>query len=90
MAEFNFVSAWENNSVSKHKSLSLIDFHEKTFSYTFQVFSTRYKEMHMVQDAKCAISKLKYGSSMCMDNKHSLKLVAHRLVHTDEPYINLH
>ena len=43
-----------------------------------------------MQGAKCAISKLMYGSSVCRDDNHSLKLVAYRLVHTDEPYINLH
>ena len=37
-----------------------------------------------------AISKLMYGLSVCMDDNHSLKLVAYRLIHTDEPYINLH
>ena len=31
-----------------------------------------------------------YGLSVCTDDNHSLKLVAYRLVHTDEPYINLH
>ena len=31
-----------------------------------------------------------YGSSVCTDDNHSLKLVAYRIVHTDEPYINLH
>ena len=43
-----------------------------------------------MQGAKCAISKLMYGLSVCTDDNHSLKLVAYRLVHTDEPYINLH
>ena len=45
-----------------------------------------------MQGAKCAISKLIYGSSvsLCTDDNQSLKLVAYRLVHTDEPYINLH
>ena len=43
-----------------------------------------------MQGAKCAISKLIYGLSVCTDDNHSLKLVAYRLVHTDEPYINLH
>ena len=43
-----------------------------------------------MQDAKCAISKLIYGSSLVYDDNHSLKLVAYRLIHTDEPYINLH
>ena len=41
-----------------------------------------------MQGAKCAISKLMYGLSVCTDDNHSLKLVAYRLVHTDEPYIN--
>lgn len=45
--------------------------------------------MHKVQGAKCAISKLMYGSSVCTDDNHSLKLVAYRLVHTEEPNINL-
>ena len=40
-----------------------------------------------MQGAKCAISKLMYGLSVCMDYNQSLKLVAYRLVHTDEPYI---
>ena len=31
-----------------------------------------------------------YGLSVCTDDNHSLKLVAYRLVHTDELYINLH
>ena len=31
-----------------------------------------------------------YGLSVCTDYNQSLKLVAYRLVHTDEPYINLH
>ena len=31
-----------------------------------------------------------YGLCVCTDDNHSLKLVAYRLVHTDEPYINLH
>ena len=57
---------------------------------TFLVFNTRYAEMLKVQGAKCAISKLMYGLSVCTDDNHSLKLVAYRLVHTDEPYINLH
>ena len=57
---------------------------------TFHVFNIRYPEMQKVQDAKCAISKLMYGSCVCMDDNHSLKFVAYRLVHTDEPYINLH
>ena len=43
-----------------------------------------------MQGAKCAISKLMYGLSVCTDDNHSLKLVAYRLVHTDEPYISLH
>ena len=43
-----------------------------------------------MQGAKCAISKLMNGLSVCTDDNHSLKLVAYRLVHTDEPYINLH
>ena len=46
-----------------------------------------------MQGAKCAISKLIYGLSLCTDDNHSLKLVAFRLVtlvHTDKPYINLH
>ena len=43
-----------------------------------------------MQCAKCAISKLMYDLSVCTDDNHSLKLVAYRLVHTDEPYINLH
>ena len=35
-----------------------------------------------------AISKLMYGSCVCTDDNHSLKLVAYRLEHTDcEPYI---
>ena len=42
-----------------------------------------------MQGAKCAISKLIYGSSLCTVNNQSLKLVAYRLVHTDKPYINL-
>ena len=60
------------------------------FYCTFQVFNIRYLEMHNVHGANCAISKLIYGSSVCTDDNHSLKLVAYRLVHTDEPYINLH
>ena len=47
-------------------------------------------EMHKVQGDKCAISKLMYGSSVCTDDYHLLKLVAYRLAHTDEPYISLH
>ena len=43
-----------------------------------------------MQGAICAISKLIYGLSVCTDDNHSLKLVAYRLVHTDEPYINLY
>ena len=43
-----------------------------------------------MQGTKCAISKLIYGLSVCTDNYHPLKFVAYRLVHTDEPYINLH
>ena len=43
-----------------------------------------------MQGAKCAISKLMYGLSVCTDDNHSLKLVAYRLAHTDKPYINLH
>ena len=46
--------------------------------------------MRKLQGANYAISKLMYGSCVCTDDKHSLKLVAYRLVHTDEPYINLH
>ena len=42
-----------------------------------------------MQGAKCAISKLMYGLSVCTDDNHSLKLLAYRLVHTDEPYINV-
>ena len=42
-----------------------------------------------MQRAKCAISKLMYGLSVCTDDNHSLKVVAYRLVHTDEPYISL-
>ena len=57
---------------------------------TFQVFNIRCPEMHTVQRAKCARSKLMYSFSVCTDDNHSLKLVAYRLVHTDEPYINLH
>ena len=56
----------------------------------FQVFNIRYLEMHKVQGAKCAISKLMYGPSVCTDDNDSLKLVAYRLVHAEEPYINLH
>ena len=33
---------------------------------------------------------LVYGLSVCADNKHSLKLVAYRPVHMDEPYTKLH
>ena len=43
-----------------------------------------------MQGAKCAISKLMYGSSVCIDNNHSKKLVAFCLVHTDGPNINLY
>ena len=43
-----------------------------------------------MQGAKCAISKLVCGLSVCTDDNHSLNLAAYRLVHTDEPYINLH
>ena len=43
----------------------------------------------MVQGAKCARRKLMCGLSVCTDDNDSLKLVAYRLVHTDEPYINL-
>ena len=57
---------------------------------TFQVFNVRYLEMRKLQGANYAISKLMYGSCVCTDDKLSLKLVAYRLVHTDEPYINLH
>ena len=42
-----------------------------------------------MQGAKCAISKLIYVFSVCMDDEHSIKLESYRLVHTDEPYINL-
>ena len=35
-------------------------------------------------------NKHMYGLSVCKKNNHSLKLVAYRLVHTDEQYINLH
>ena len=42
-----------------------------------------------MQGAKYAISKLMYGLSVCADDNHSPKLLAYRLVHTDEPYINL-
>ena len=31
-----------------------------------------------------------YGSSMCTDDNHSLKLVDFSPVHTDEPYTKLH
>ena len=41
-----------------------------------------------VQGAKCAISKLIYGLALCMDDNHSPKLLAYRLVHTDQPNIN--
>ena len=44
--------------------------------------------MHKVQGANHC--KLMYGSCVCTDDNHSLKLVAYRLVHTDKPYINLH
>ena len=54
----------------------------------FQVFNIRYSEMHKVQGAKCAISKLRYGLSVCTVDNHSLKLVVYRLVHTDEPHIS--
>ena len=57
---------------------------------TFQVFNIRYLEMHKMQGAKCAISKLMYGLFVCTDDNHSLMLVAYRHVHTDEPYIDLH
>ena len=57
---------------------------------TFQECSIRYPEMHKAKGVKYAISKLMYGLSMCTEDNHSLKLVAYRLVHTDEPYINLH
>ena len=40
-----------------------------------------------MQGAKCAISKLMYGLSVFTDDNHSLKLVAYRLVHTDEKCI---
>ena len=62
----------------------------KTLYCTLQVFNIRYPEMHKVQGAKCAISKLMYGLSGCSDDNHSLKLVAYHLVHMDKPYINLH
>ena len=62
----------------------------KTLYCTLQVFNIRYPEMHKVQGAKSAISKLMYGLSGCTDDNHSLKLVAYHLVHTDKPYINLH
>ena len=35
-------------------------------------------------------SKILNDLSVCTDDNHSLKLAAYRLVHTDEPYINLH
>ena len=54
------------------------------------MFKIRYLEMHKVQGAKSAISKLMYGLSGCTDDNHSLKLMAYHLVHTDKPYINLH
>ena len=40
-----------------------------------------------VLGAKCAISKLMYGLSVCTDDNHSLKLVAYRLLHTDELHL---
>ena len=61
----------------------------KTLYCTLQVFNIRYPEMHKVQGAKCAISKLMYGLSRCTDDKHWLKLLAYCLIHTDEPYINI-
>ena len=54
------------------------------------MFNIRYTEMRRVKGAKCAISKLMYGLSVCTDDNRSVKLVAYRLVHTDEPYSNLH
>ena len=62
----------------------------KTLNCTLQVFNIRYPEMHKVQGAKCAISKLMYGLSRCTDDNHSLKLLAYHLVHMNKPYINLH
>ena len=53
------------------------------------MFNIRYPEMHKVQGAICAISKLVYGFPVCTNDKHSLKLVAYRLVYTVEPYINM-
>ena len=41
--------------------------------------------MHMGQGAKCAISSLVYGLSVCTDDNNSLKLVA---IVSDEPYTN--
>ena len=43
-----------------------------------------------MEGAKCTISKLMYGLFVCTDVNQTLKLMAYRLVHTDEPYINLH
>ena len=37
-----------------------------------------------MQGAKCAMSKLMYGLSVCTDDNHSLKFVAYCLAHTDE------
>ena len=54
------------------------------------IVDIRYPEIHKMQGAKCAISYLVYGWSVCTNDNHSLNLMAHRPVHTDEPYTKLH
>ena len=58
----------------------------KLYHCTFQEFNNRSPEMHKAQGAKCAISNIVYGSSVCTNDNHSIKLVAYRPAHTDDPY----
>ena len=79
-----------------NQSLKLVAYHlvhtDKPYTNLqllhLSLFNIRYPEMHKVQGAKCAISKLMYGLALCMDDNNSPKLLAYRLVHTYQPYIN--
>ena len=52
----------------------------------FQLYlQISYPEMHKVHGAKCAIGYQAYGWSVFTDDNYSLKVVAYRSVHTDEP-----
>ena len=57
--------------------------------YTFHV-RTRIQEIHKVQSVKYALTNLVIWFVCVNGRYHSLKLIAYRPIHTDEPNTKLH